>query len=70
MPANEKCYSITTEVLLEMQTAIETNDLKKFSDLMSRRNQLSNCSCGDSYLQQAIQKVYANAIDKFILQRN
>jgi hypothetical protein len=52
-----------------MQCAIEKNDIELFKNLMTRRNQLSNCSCGDSYLQQAIQKVYADAIDKFILQR-
>ena len=69
MSANEKCYSITTDVLLQMQCAIEKNDIELFKNLMTRRNQLSNCSCGDSYLQQAIQKVYADAIDKFILQR-
>jgi len=67
MAANEKCYSITTDVLLQMQCAIDNNDVELFKNLMTRKHQLSNCSCGDSYLQQAVQKVYANAIEKFIL---
>ena len=67
--SNEKCYSIVTDVLLQMQVAIEKNDVELFKNLMTRKGQLSNCSCGDSYLQQAIQKIYAQAIDKFILQK-
>jgi hypothetical protein len=64
--SNSKCYSIVTEKLLKMQSCIDNNDREGFMKEMDRV-QINNCSCGDSFLQQNVQKVYANALEKFLI---
>ena len=58
---------IFTAKLLELQEAVETSReafQKKYTEV---RLSLSNCACGDSYMQQAINEVCYKAINKYIL---
>jgi len=63
--SNAKCYSIATEKLLKMQQCIDNNDRPGFMKAMDRGS-LNNCSLGDSFLQEKVQRVYANALEKFL----
>jgi len=61
-------YGIVIKDLLKLEEKIEANDKKGFIKIFEDcRVRLNNCSCGDAYLKQAIEKVYAKALNKFIL---
>lgn len=59
--------AIATEILFKMDNAIEQGDKELFTNLLvSNKGKLHNCTCGDSYLQQFAQKIYAKALEKFL----
>jgi len=66
--SKEKNYSIITRNMMAMQVAIESGNKEEFRKLMNEQQlQNSNCVCGDTYLSQALIKIYSQAIEKFIL---
>jgi len=59
-------YEIATKKILEMQAAIEKNDRAAFLKVLNGGYTLSNCSCGDSFLQEKINAVLTAALEKFV----
>jgi len=59
--------SVFTRDIFELEQALgESKEafIKKFNEVSLS---LNNCSCGDTFLQQAVQAVYRKAIEKYIL---
>ena len=59
--------SVFTRQILELEQALAESKkafMKKFNEV---NLSLNNCSCGDSFYQQAVQQVYRRAIEKYIL---
>lgn len=67
--ATSKKTEVFTRDILELKAALEEGR-EKFTRVFQQNSQrLSNCSCGDSYLEGALKEVCYKAIDKFILEK-
>jgi len=62
-------YRLVYENLSKLKDALDNNDKKTFEEIFSKEKlTLHNSAIGDSFLLEAIEKIYSEAIEKFILE--